>query len=88
MSEPFPEGWQHVAAIKTKDELRLYLNGKMVGKRDIPENVKFDLNPATSLKIGFGSNDYFKGRLKEIRFYKRALKESEILYLAEGDRAE
>lgn len=88
MSEPFPEGWQHVAAIKTKDEIRLYLNGKMVGKRDIPENVKFDLNPATSLKIGFGSNDYFKGRLKEIRFYKRALKESEILYLAEGDRAE
>jgi hypothetical protein len=43
--------------------------------------MTFNLNSDASLKIGFGSGDYFYGRMREVRLYHRALDEDEIARL-------
>jgi hypothetical protein len=77
-----PPGWQHVAAIKTADRLKLYINGKLVNETKIPNSMKFNLNNESPIKIGFGSNDYFYGRIHELRLYNRALSNQEIRALS------
>lgn len=77
-----PSGWQHVAAIKTTERLRLFVNGKMVSETRIPDSVKMNLNSELPLHIGFGPIDYFNGRIKELRLYNRALNEDEIKALS------
>lgn len=78
--ESLPAGWQHVAAVKTKDELQLFINGRLVGKRSL--DASYDLNPDVPLKIGFGPTDYFNGKMRDVRIYDRALKEREVKSLA------
>ena len=77
-----PSGWQHVAAIKTTDRLKLFINGKLVSETKIPASTKFNLNSQLPLKIGFGSNDYLYGRMRELRIYNRALNNREITKLS------
>ncbi len=81
--ESLQAGWQHVAAVKTETALKLYVNGAMVAEKPIPASMKFDLDADASLRIGFGANDYFNGKLRDVRLYKRALKAEEIQKLAE-----
>ncbi len=76
-------GWQHVAAVKTSGHLRLFVNGKLVNEKPIPDKMKFNLDSRKPLKIGYGSNDYFSGRISDLRLYNRALKGEEIQKLAE-----
>ena len=76
-----PSGWQHVAAIKSGDRLQLYVNGARVAESD-KFAADYDLSSDAPLKIGFGSNDYFRGRLRAVRLYDRALTASEIRELA------
>lgn len=78
-----PAGWQHVAAVKTADRLRLFVNGKLVNETTIPDTMQFNFNSESPLKIGFGSNDYFNGRMREVRLYGRALKNDEIVVLSQ-----
>ncbi len=80
--ESLPAGWQHVSAVKTAGQLRLYINGKLVSERAIPADMKMNLDNSASLKIGFGSNDYLLGRLRDVRLYKRALSAAEISSLS------
>jgi hypothetical protein len=77
-----PSGWQHVTAIKTADGLKLYINGKLVNETKISASTKFNLNSESPIKIGFGSSDYFNGRMKELRLYNRALNDQEIKELS------
>jgi hypothetical protein len=77
-----PPGWQHVAAIKTADRLKLFVNGKLVSETKIPASIKFNLNSESPLKIGFGSSDYFYGRMRELRLDNRALSSREIKELS------
>jgi hypothetical protein len=85
MAESLEGGWQHVAAVKTGSEMTLYVNGKQVAQKRIPAEMRFDLSAETPLKIGFGANDYFKGKLRDVRLYKRALTSKEITLLAVKD---
>lgn len=77
-----PSGWQHVAAVKTADYLKLFINGKLVSETKIPDSMRFNLNSELPIKIGFGPNDYFNGRMRAIRLYNRALDGSEIAKLS------
>ena len=76
------EGWQHITAIKTKQELKLYVNGEIVNQTSIPDSLKFNLDNEVPFKIGFGANDYFSGRVRELRLYKHALSDKEIRTLS------
>lgn len=75
---PVPSGWQHVAATKTGNSLKLFVNGKMVNETTIPSSMTFDLNSNAPLKIGFGQGDYFNGRMREVRLYNRAIDAKEV----------
>ncbi|SHN14629.1 Concanavalin A-like lectin/glucanases superfamily protein [Cyclobacterium lianum] len=76
-------GWQHVAAVKSKGELALYINGEKVARKTIDNPGQYDLNSAVPLKIGFGANHHFKGKMADFRLYHRALHTGEIIFLSD-----
>lgn len=79
-------GWQHLTALRQGGELHLYVNGRMVAK-SVPFNTEdYDLTVDRPLKIGFGEYDFFTGRIREVRLYRRALTDREIAVLHETVR--
>jgi hypothetical protein len=78
----FPPGWHHVAAVKSRDRLRLFVDGRQVAESTPFDPADYDLTSDTPLSIGFGANDYFHGRLSDVRLYKRALNAAEVSRLA------
>jgi hypothetical protein len=73
----FPEGWHHVAAVKTSRDLKLFVDGKLVSRQAI-DAADYDLSTAAPLYLGKGANDSFNGRLRDVRLYRRALSAKEI----------
>jgi poly(3-hydroxybutyrate) depolymerase len=78
----FPSGWRHVAAVRAGDQLSLYVDGEQVAE-STPLDAAFDLDSESPLRIGFGANDCFHGRLSDLRLYGRALRSAEIRLLSQ-----
>ena len=74
-------GWHHIAAARGKRSLQLFVDGKMVSQRSLGEHA-FNLSNDSSLKIGFGQHDYFKGRMKDLRIYSGQLTSNQIKELS------
>lgn len=74
-----PSGWVHLAARRKGIMMNLYVNGKLVNEAS---HADIDIDNTAPLKIGLGQHDYFNGRMKGVRLYKRALNETEIAALA------
>jgi hypothetical protein len=77
-----PAGWRHVAAVKRGDRLQLYVGGKQIARSAPLDATQFELNVDKPLQIGFGQNDYFLGRVRDVRIYDRALDTAELEALA------
>ncbi len=77
-----PAGWHHVAAVKSAGTLRLLLDGMQIASSNEFDPADYDLNVDVPLRIGLGSNDYFCGRMADVRIYDRALSTAEIGRLA------
>ncbi len=75
-------GWHHIAAARSSDRLTLYVDGQRVSQSGEFDPAQFDLNSAASLQIGFGANDSLRGRLADLRLYRRVLNPNEIRHLA------
>jgi len=71
-------GWVHVVAVKGKNRLQLYVDGKQVAKSTSFNAADYDLTTTSPLKIGFGAHDYFNGSLKDLRIHNRAISNSEV----------
>jgi len=71
-------GWRHLAAVREKGRLMLYVDGILVAESDAFERGSFELKPGQPLKIGFGQHDYFNGRMKDVRIHNRALDRQQI----------
>jgi hypothetical protein len=71
-------GWRHLAAVKAGGQLKLYVDGECVATSAPFDPERYDLSNSAALKIGFGQHDYFKGRMKDLRIYNRALTGDEI----------
>jgi hypothetical protein len=82
----FPEGWHHVAAVKTDRELKLFVDGKLVSAQSL-SGADYNLSSDVPVHIGKGANDSFNGRLRDVRLYRRALSEDEIRMLGEDTNA-
>ncbi len=80
-----PSGWVHLAAVRGPDELRLYVDGKLVAHSSRFKAADFDITNNESLKIGFGAHDHFNGRLADVRLYNRALSDDDVAKLAAAD---
>ena len=76
--EDLGPGWNHLLAVKKQGKLLLYVNGKLVAESAEFDPAEYDLTNRESLKIGFGEMDYFSGKIREVRLYRRALNEKEI----------
>lgn len=76
-----PTGWHHVAAVKRAGQLELYLDGKRVAVSPPFEAGDYDLATGSPLRIGAGATDFFRGRLRDVRLYRRSLSEAEIVAL-------
>lgn len=81
-------GWHHLTALRHAGELRLYVDGRLVSKSEPFQAEEYDLTTKQSLKIGFGEQDYFTGRIREVRVYGRALAVREIEAVKETQRRE
>jgi hypothetical protein len=81
--------WHHVVAVRTNDQNRLYVDGKLEDSQDVIYNGDFaSLQPLT---IGYLDNDvpayHFGGFMDEVTTYNTALTENEIrmhYYLSRG----
>ncbi|MGD9723359.1 MAG: LamG-like jellyroll fold domain-containing protein [Pirellulales bacterium] len=78
----FPAGWHHVAAVRAGDRLRLYIDGRQASESSPLTGPAIDLKCDSPLRIGFGANDYFKGRLADVRLYRGALSAADIQQLS------
>lgn len=75
-------GWRHIAAVKAGGLLKLYVDGQCAAQSSRFNPAEYDLSSPSPLRIGFGQHDYFNGRMKDLRLYRRALGEAEIRSLA------
>ena len=82
-----PGVWQHVAGVYDGEEIRLYLNGKLVDRRGYAAKI----NQSGNLTIGaMPSHDgFYHGAVSQLRIYNTALREDQINqhYLAVAQRA-
>lgn len=78
------DGWHHVTAVRNGDRVSLSIDGKTAGTSDRFLAAGYDLSNSEPLKIGFGETDYLSGKLCDVRFYRRALSESEVRRFAKA----
>jgi hypothetical protein len=71
-------GWRHVVAVKSGRKLQLYVNAVRSADSGSFDPADYSLSSTSPLKLGGGEAGSFRGRLRDVRFYKRALAESEI----------
>ena len=75
-------GWKHIAAVRERDRLKLYLDGRLAATSTPFRSADYDLSNDRPLRIGFGEMDYFSGKIREVRLYRKALNQAEIGNLA------
>jgi hypothetical protein len=76
-----PNRWYHFAAIKSGTTAKFYLDGVVINTTTMI-NDQWASNFNTNLEIGrdaHGPVEYTRGAMDEIRIYKRALNQAEIL---------
>jgi hypothetical protein len=73
-------GWNYIAALRRGNELRLYINGALAASRSSDDPV-LDMECDAPLRIGFGPQGYFDGKMRDVRIYDRALSEADIITL-------
>lgn len=79
-----PPGWRHIAAVRERSRLKLYVDGKLVAQSGEFDPAQFDLTNQEPLRIGTGPQDSFNGKLKDVRLYSKALTAAEVEELAKG----
>lgn len=79
---PLPQGWHHIAAVKTSNRLTLYVDGKQVSESTGFDASTWDLNTDAPLRLGTGMNGPFNGQLAALQIHARALSAEEIRALA------
>ena len=78
--------WSHLAGTYDGVSLKIYVNGALVGSQAVNGTIATSISP---LRIGGNGvwNEYFRGRIDEVRIYNRALSQAEIrtdMYTAVG----
>jgi hypothetical protein len=71
-------GWRHLAAVREGGRLRLYIDGRSVAESSAFSPGDYDLRNDQPLRIGFGVGHPFRGAMRDLRLYRRALTPREI----------
>jgi hypothetical protein len=83
---PLTSGWHHVVAQRFGGRLQLHVDGKLVSQSSVFDPQEYDLTNAEPLYIGFGAQDFFRGKLAHVRLYRGALTTVQIEELAASDK--
>jgi hypothetical protein len=70
-------GWKHVAAVRHGKELKLFVDGEVVAS-SANTGPPVDLSCEAPLRIGFGPEGYFEGKMREVRVYNRSLSDDAV----------
>lgn len=70
--------WHHVAAVYGGGFLKLYLNGALVATQAKTGNIAVDASLLTIGKNPIASNNYFKGKIDEVRVFNAALTDAQL----------
>ncbi|MBI3851970.1 MAG: LamG domain-containing protein [Verrucomicrobia bacterium] len=71
-------GWKHIAAVRERGRLKLYVDGKLAAKSSSFDPADYNVSTDQPLRIGFGQTDYFSGKISEVRIYNQALTAARI----------
>jgi hypothetical protein len=66
-------GWRHIVAVREGQNLKLYVDGKLVAASSTFRPADYDLSNDQPLRIGFGIGANFSGVMRDLRIYNRAL---------------
>jgi len=70
---PLGPGRHHLAAVRSTDALRLYVDGQQVAESKITNPSDYNLNGHAPLSIGFGAQDFFRGIIADVRLFRGEL---------------
>ncbi|MEX2308374.1 MAG: LamG domain-containing protein [Pirellulales bacterium] len=70
-------GWVHIAAIRRGRALELYIDGALVSESQ-SGSEPVDVSTGAPLRIGFGPNAHFCGRIRHVRLHNRALDAEQV----------
>lgn len=71
-------GWKHIAAVREGGQLKLYIDGKLVGESSSFDSAAYDVSTVQPLRIGFGQTEYFAGKMADVRLYNVALSDNQV----------
>jgi hypothetical protein len=71
------DGWKHVAAVRRGKALQLFVDGAQVASAT-SDGPPLDISSEAPLRIGFGPQGYFDGKLREVRLFDRALSDADV----------
>jgi hypothetical protein len=83
----FPTGWHHVAAVKTPNQLELYVDGECCARSSSFNAQEYSLNNDTPLIIGGGPYQHFDGMMSDVRLYSGGLTKEEVVRVMNGANA-
>ena len=75
---PGKEGWQHIAVVRSGNELSLYLNGHPAVKKTFAGSQPLNLANAKSWLVGGGNHSPLRGGLRDLRIYRAPLDQEAI----------
>jgi hypothetical protein len=79
-------GWKCVAAVRKRNELNLYVDGKLAATANVGR-PPLDISNDATLNIGLGAQARFHGKIHDVRLYDRALHGNEVRKLHKADGA-
>lgn len=79
---PLKPGWRHIAAVRGRNRLKLYVDGESVAESMEFDPRQFDLTTKSPLRIGAGSHDTLNGKLKDVRLYDGVITTDQVKRLA------
>ncbi|MBX3419992.1 MAG: LamG domain-containing protein [Pirellulaceae bacterium] len=74
--------WHHVVAIRSRQELELWIDGQLAVRRTIDGLPEYDLSNSAPLTIASGMNAPLAGQIVDLRLYNRPLPAPQIAELA------
>jgi hypothetical protein len=66
-------GWRHLAAVRRGGRLEIFVDGVKAAESASFQPGQYELTCGRPMQIGRGENDFFNGRLADLRIYNRAL---------------
>ena len=78
---PYNAGWIFLCATYDSTQAKLYVNGVLDTTISFSGSIGYSTNDLVIGYATYSANDYYKGRIDEIRIYNRALSPTEISLL-------